>query len=104
MKITLDAILSLGKFQAVPWQLFAPRYWPTWLGLALWRLVAVLPFSTLLVVGRNFGRALKPVLTKFKRTARRNMELCLPDLTAQEREYLIGRHFESLGIGLTETA
>src|SRR5256885_11943576 len=33
----------------------------------------------------------------FVRTARRNLELCFPELPAQARERLLDRHFESLG-------
>jgi Kdo2-lipid IVA lauroyltransferase/acyltransferase len=63
-----------------------------------------LPFSWLLVIGRALGRTLRVLMTKFPRTARRNMELCLPHLSPEERETLIERHFESLGIALFETS
>jgi Kdo2-lipid IVA lauroyltransferase/acyltransferase len=88
----------------MPLRIFAPRYWATWLGLALLRVFASLPFAVLLVIGRALGRTLHLILTKFQRTARRNMELCLPQLTPEERGFLIGRHFESLGVALFETA
>jgi KDO2-lipid IV(A) lauroyltransferase len=39
---------------------------------------------------------------RFVRTARRNIELCLPELSSAEREQLLDRHFESLGIALLE--
>lgn len=102
--MTLDANLTHGKMQPMPLRLLAPRYWPTWFGLALMRVFATLPFSALLVTGRALGRVLRPLLPKFARTARRNMELCLPQLAPEERELLIKRHFESLGVGLLETA
>jgi KDO2-lipid IV(A) lauroyltransferase len=104
MKITLNAILSHGKMQAMPLRLLAPRYWSIWFGLALLRGFATLPFSWLLVIGGALGHMLRLMLTRFSRTARRNMELCLPLLTAEEREYLLDRHFESLGIALFETS
>ncbi len=63
----------------------------------------MLPYSALLVCGRWLGRGLRPLLTNFSKTARKNMELCLPKLSAEERDFLIGRHFESLGIALFET-
>jgi KDO2-lipid IV(A) lauroyltransferase len=63
-----------------------------------------LPFSWLIVIGRGLGRTLRALLMNFRRTARRNMELCLPQLTPVERESLIDRHFESLGIALFETS
>jgi len=88
----------------MPLRVLAPRYWPTWAGLILLRLFALLPYSCLLVIGRTLGRTLRLLLTRFATTARRNMELCLPDLSSEAREKLIARHFESLGVGLFETA
>jgi KDO2-lipid IV(A) lauroyltransferase len=88
----------------MPLRLLAPRYWPTWFGLALLRVFATLPFAALLVIGRVLGRVLSFMLTRFSRTARRNLELCLPQLTPQERDYLIAQHFQSLGVALFETA
>jgi Kdo2-lipid IVA lauroyltransferase/acyltransferase len=40
----------------------------------------------------------------FVRIARRNIELCLPELPAQERERLLKEHFRSAGIAIFETA
>jgi Kdo2-lipid IVA lauroyltransferase/acyltransferase len=54
-------------------------------------------------LGRNLGRLLLRLPTGFKRIARRNLELCFPQLPAQEREKLLARHFESLGLGVFET-
>ena len=34
-------------------RLFAPRYWPTWVGLLLLRLVVLLPYPQLLSSGRH---------------------------------------------------
>jgi len=84
--------------------LLSPRYWPTWIGLALLRLLAPLPYPVLHALGRLLGRILRVLPTGFVRTARRNLELCLPELPPREREALIGRHFESLGVALFETA
>ena len=83
-------------------RLFAPRYWPTWVGLLLLRLVVLLPYPLLLTVGRALGNFMRVLPLNFVRTARRNMELCLPELSPAEREKLLGRHFESLGIALLE--
>jgi Kdo2-lipid IVA lauroyltransferase/acyltransferase len=84
--------------------LLSPRYWPTWLGLALLRALVPLPYGVLHALGRVLGRLLRVLPTGFVRTARRNLELCLPELGPSEREALMDRHFESLGIALFETA
>jgi Kdo2-lipid IVA lauroyltransferase/acyltransferase len=84
--------------------LLSPRYWPTWIGLALLRLFVPLPHRALLSMGRMLGRLLRWLPIGFVRTARRNLELCLPEVAARERDALVARHFESLGIALFETA
>jgi KDO2-lipid IV(A) lauroyltransferase len=85
-------------------RLFAPRYWPTWLGLGLLRTLALLPYGWLVSMGAGLGALMLRLRLPFTRTARRNIELCLPHLSAAEREKLLARHFESLGIGLFEVA
>jgi Kdo2-lipid IVA lauroyltransferase/acyltransferase len=88
----------------MPIRLFAPRYWPTWLGLGLLRLFAWLPYGWLIRMGRGLGAVLLRLPLPFIRTARRNMELCLPAASAAERQKLLVEHFHSLGIGLFEIA
>jgi Kdo2-lipid IVA lauroyltransferase/acyltransferase len=85
-------------------RLLAPRYWPTWAGLGLLRLLSLLPFSAQLVIGAALGGVLRRLPLRFVRIARRNIELCLPELDAAQRGRLLNRHFISLGIALLEIA
>jgi KDO2-lipid IV(A) lauroyltransferase len=88
----------------MPIRLFAPRYWPTWLGLGTLRLFAMFPYAWLIHMGNGLGWVLLRLPIPFIRTARRNIELCLPELSASARQELLVRHFQSLGIGLFEIA
>ena len=83
-------------------RLLAPRYWLTWVGLGLLRLLAFLPFSAIVRVGRGLGVVLRYVSRGFVRTARRNLELCMPQLAPEARERLLKEHFASLGVALLE--
>jgi KDO2-lipid IV(A) lauroyltransferase len=83
-------------------RLLAPRYWLTWVGLGVLRLLAFLPFAVLLALGRLLGLTLRHLPTNFTRIARRNLELCLPELSVAQREALLREHFASLGVGLME--
>ncbi|MGE0115552.1 MAG: LpxL/LpxP family Kdo(2)-lipid IV(A) lauroyl/palmitoleoyl acyltransferase [Steroidobacteraceae bacterium] len=85
-------------------RLFAPRYWPTWLGLGLLRLLVLLPYPALLALGKGLGWLVRHLPVSYARIARRNLELCMPELSDTQREQLLARHFASLGIGLFETA
>jgi KDO2-lipid IV(A) lauroyltransferase len=85
-------------------KLLAPRYWLTWIGLGMLRTLALLPFPVQLRVGTGIGRLIRRLPLPWVRIAQRNIELCLPTLTAEERAKILDRHCESLGIALCETA
>ncbi|HME39870.1 MAG TPA: hypothetical protein VKG63_13030 [Steroidobacteraceae bacterium] len=81
-----------------------PKYWATWLGLSVLRIVEVLPFSTQLRLGAGLGKLIRRLPLAYVRIARRNIQLCMPALSPAEQADLVDRHCESLGIGLCETA
>lgn len=81
-----------------------PRYWLLWFGIGLlWLLVTTLPYKMLLKVGATIGRLLMKVVKKRAKTAARNIELCFPQLSQQQRDQILADHHESLGIALFET-
>jgi KDO2-lipid IV(A) lauroyltransferase len=82
----------------------APRYWGTWLGLGLLRLIHWLPYAAQLRIGAGLGALLGRLLGKRRRIAARNLELCFPELSPAERADLLNRHMRALGMGLPETA
>ena len=83
---------------------YAPRYWPTWLGLGLLRALERLPVRLQMPLGVGIGKLLRRLPLSWIRIARRNIELCLPELPPAAREQLLERHCESLGMALFETA
>ena len=86
------------------YELLAPRCWASWVGLGFLRCLESLPYAAALRVGRAIGKLARHLPLKYVRIARRNIELCLPELSRDERERLLGRHFESLGMSLCESA
>ena len=70
------------------------------LGL-LW-LLHWLPLSVLAPIGVGLGRLLHALAGGRRRVALRNLELCLPELSAAERAALARRHFEWLGRSILE--
>lgn len=83
------------------WQ---PRHWGTWLLLAWMRVTALLPWRASIRVHKRLGRAARPLLRGAERIARRNIETCFPELSAEAVEDLLARHFESIGAFFAETA
>ncbi len=81
---------------------WAPRYWPVWIGMGLLRLVCLLPHRTALAVGRAIGRLGHALAGSRRAVARRNIELCFPELDAAARDALAYEHFKALGMSLIE--
>lgn len=81
-----------------------PRFWLLWLGLGLLWLVIQLPYRVLLALGRMLGKAMYHLAGSRRHIARRNLELCFPDLSDAERERLLKENFASNGIALFEMA
>jgi KDO2-lipid IV(A) lauroyltransferase len=81
---------------------WAPKYWPTWFGIGLLRLVCLLPHRAALMTGRVFGRLARRIGGSRLAIVRRNIELCFPELSNQEREDLITEHFDALGMLVIE--
>jgi KDO2-lipid IV(A) lauroyltransferase len=89
----------------VSWfKLLSPSHWASWAALGFLRLVECLPYAAILALGRMVGRLARHLPLKYVHVARRNMELCLPALLPLERERLLDRHFEHLGMGACESA
>ncbi len=83
---------------------WAPKYWPTWIGLGLLRLTCLLPFAWQIRLGKAIGRVAHRFAGKRRAITRRNIELCFPELSEEERDKLALQHFEALGASLMEMA
>jgi KDO2-lipid IV(A) lauroyltransferase len=88
----------------MPLEFLRPKYWLTWAGLCVMRGMAFLTFAAQRRVGTALGVLIRHVPLRYVRIAERNIELCLPELSAGERSDLIDRHCQSLAMGLCETA
>ena len=83
---------------------WTPRYWPGWIGFTLLRLSCLLPYRWQIGVGKAIGRLAHRIGAERRAVARRNIQLCFPELGEQERNDLVLRHFEALGASLMEMA
>lgn len=101
---SLSAEIHLNAGVRMPIALLSPKYWITWLGLAIMRALELLSFPTQILVGHAIGALLRRLPLGYSRIARRNIALCLPELSEPERAELLKRHFHSLGVALCETA
>ncbi|MDV5225201.1 MAG: Kdo(2)-lipid IV(A) acyltransferase [Pseudomonadota bacterium] len=83
--------------------LLHPRYWLTWLGIGLLYVLILLPYPMIYWIGTRLGLLSKRFLKKRAQIADRNLELCFPEMSLQERQRYIDKNFESVGMGLFET-
>ena len=81
---------------------FKPKYWPTWIGLALLRLICFLPYPVLMHMGKGIGLLAYKVIKKRKRIAQINIDACFPELSQLEREALTKEAIVNTGIGIME--
>ncbi len=80
----------------------SPSHWLAWTGLGLLRLICALPRAFSFSVGRLIGRLAHRFGATRRAVVRRNIELCFPELSHQERDDLARRHFAALGISMIE--
>ncbi len=88
----------------MPWRLLLPIHWPTWLGIAILRIAEPLPYAALIRLGRFFGWLARWLPIGTTRVARRNIDMCLPELPHEARRQILREHFTSVGCALFETA
>jgi KDO2-lipid IV(A) lauroyltransferase len=72
------------------------------LSIAALRVVSMLPLGVQAAFGRTLGALLYALAGERRRVARRNLEMCLPELDADVRSGLLREHFGWLGRSLLE--
>jgi len=82
----------------------APKYWGSWLLIALLRIIALLPFRLGLALGAVFGRILYHLLTSRRHIVEVNVRLCFAEQSEQQQRQFCKDIFRANGIGLVETA
>jgi Kdo2-lipid IVA lauroyltransferase/acyltransferase len=88
----------------MPLRFLGPRYWGTWIALALLRLLGGLSQPAMIRAGRVLGRIARALPLNYVKVARCNIKLCLPELSERERQRVLKEHFAALGASLCETA
>ena len=82
-----------------PW---APSVWPTWLVIALGWCVARLPLAWVYAIGSGVGHIMYRVGSSRRHVTETNIRLCFPELHEDDRDALVRRVFQQLGIGAME--
>ncbi len=80
-----------------------PKYWLTWVGVIILYTISWLPYRFQLFLGKVVGRVLAKTGTSRVRVARKNLALCFPEKSEEERALILKKNFENAGIALFET-
>ncbi len=92
---------SNSSFDPAPF--LAPRHWPTWLLLGMFRLLALLPFSWQIRMGAALGDASRYLLPRRRRIVETNVALAFPHLSTPQQRRLARKTLRSSGIAVFET-
>jgi len=74
---------------------YAPRYWLSWLVVGLSWLLAKIPGRLQRHLSNGLARLLIKTKSSRTKTIRRNIELCFPELSAQEKQNLAEKNLAS---------
>lgn len=75
-----------------------PRYWPSWLGFGLLRLLSLLPLPIIAMIGNRLGTAVFHLMKSRRRIALRNISVCFPDQSEQQHRATAKRCFQLIAI------
>jgi KDO2-lipid IV(A) lauroyltransferase len=88
----------------MPARFYHPRYWLTWFGVAILRLIVLLPWSWQMSLGKGMGKLLYLALPARRKISCINLKIAFPERSQEELETLNRDHFISMGQGLIEAA
>ncbi len=80
-----------------------PRYWPTWVGLGLLRLICLLPLPVIAIIGQGLGEIFYWITPSRRRIAFKNVSVCFPEKTAKECWWITRRNFHYTGQAIFST-
>ncbi len=83
---------------------FLPQYWLTWLSVLLLYTISWLPYRLQTKIGKGLGWLLGKLAKSRVAVAKRNLELCFPEMSAQERQQLLNKNVEYAGMAILEAS
>ncbi len=97
----MSAAIKPPKFSL---RFLLPQYWAIWIGAGLLYLIIWLPLPVIRWLGAQLGKLMCVVAPKRAEVAKRNIELCFPNMPASERDKLLRENIKRTGMALFETA
>lgn len=82
---------------------FHPKYWGVWFGAAVLYIITWLPLSIIKLLARVIAKLITAFVPKRIQVARRNLELCYPQWSAEKRAKVLKDNIFRTSMGLFET-
>lgn len=101
-----DYILAQFRVQAPKFKaaFLLPKFWGTWLSIFLLYSISWLPYRVQTYVGKLFGKLLAKLAKKRIAVAKRNLQLCFPDMSEAERKKILEKNIEYAGMAILEAS
>jgi KDO2-lipid IV(A) lauroyltransferase len=84
------------------WSFLLPRYWLTWFSIITLYCISWLPYKVQKIIGKGLGKLLKGLAKKRYLVAKRNLELCFPEYTEQQRQKILDKNLDNAGLAVLE--
>ncbi len=101
MKSSFEMQHPNSSFDPTPF--LAPRFWPTWLLIALFRGLVMLPWAWQLRLGMALGDLSRYLLPRRRRIVETNVAMAFPSLSPGQRRLLVRESMRNSGIAVFET-
>lgn len=88
----------------MPLKFYHPRFWLTWFGVGILRLIILFPWSWQMSLGKGLGVFIFKILPSRRKISCINLEIAFPHLSKEELNTLNRKHFINLGYGFIEAA
>ena len=89
-----------GEFQ---WSFLLPQYWGVWIGIVLLMLLAILPWAIQYRLAHFLGNLAFKQLKSRRKTTLRNLEVCFPEWSSEQRQENARQVFVDQMLGIFET-
>ena len=80
-----------------------PKFWPIWIGFTFLFLLTCFPYPIVRLFGKGLGNLLAALGKKRIAIAKRNIELCFPELSEKEKATLLKDNIHASGMAILET-
>ncbi|CAG9000153.1 MAG: Lipid A biosynthesis lauroyltransferase [Candidatus Celerinatantimonas neptuna] len=96
--------MAISTPPKLTWRAFLPQYWGAWFIIGFLFFLSILPSRLSWSLGRLLGKTAKRLLKSRRHIAKKNLQMCFPDASEQQRKLWLDETFERFGLAIVDTA